>query len=703
MKSSSFILLFLFFIVPAYSQQAPQPYGPLPNQVQLKWHEIEMYCLVHYGVNTYLDHEWGYGDEDPQLINPTKFDARQIVGAAKAGGFKGVIVVAKHHDGLCLWPTASTSHNISHSKWRAGKGDLVKDYQMACKQLGVNFGIYCSPWDRNNADYGKAAYLDTFRAQLNELFSNYGALFMTWFDGANGGNGYYGGARENRNIDRTSYYDWNVNWAITRKLQPTAAIFGDLGLDVRWIGNEEGIAGETCWATYTPLAPDPSKEPANGYAQTDRATEGTRNGKFWMPAECDVPLRPGWFYHDSQDTQVRTPSELLDIYYASVGRGAGLDLGLAPNKEGLLDQADVASLKTFGELLKQTFAQNLALGARLTASNVRGNNSARFGPRFLLDNNRYTYWATDDKVKKPSLTLVLPVGKAFNVIRLRENIKLGQRIGSVAIDVMQDGKWKEIATATSIGPNRLIRLGRLVSARQIRLRVTSSPVCIALSDFGLYREPLHLKAPRIKREKDGTIQISAPDENVSLRYTLDGSLPGRDSRLYTSGFSLPQGGMVTARSFDLKETPGDASMHIFGISKKEWRVLSAVAQSTANNAIDEDEASNWTSVDQSAPFPQDIVIDMNQPETIQAFTYLPRQDKKYEGLINQYVYYTSDNGMDWKMAREGEFSNMEANPVQQMVFLKNPVKARYFKFSAVHTNHGKGISVAELGVVTRYK
>jgi alpha-L-fucosidase len=467
----------------------PAPFGPLPTKAQLTWSEMGMYCLIHFGVNTYLDHEWGYGDEDPSLVNPVRFDARQIVTAAKAGGFKGIVVVAKHHDGLCLWPTKTTTHSIAHSTWRNGKGDILREYQKACAALGMRMGIYCSPWDRNNPAYGTPAYLAIYRAQLKELYSNYGPLFMSWHDGANGGDGYYGGAREKRTIDRSVYYDWDSTWRITRQMQPDATIFGDVGPDVRWVGNEEGHAGETCWATFTPQAPDPGRKPANGYCNTDLSPEGMRTGAYWMPAECDVPLRPGWFYHASQDMQVRTPAQLLDLYYASVGRGADLDLGLSPNKEGLLDVHDVQSLKTFGDLVRRTFAVNLAQGARIHASNVRGNDASRFGPAFLLDDDRYSYWATDDSVTTPSVTFNMGHPVTFNVIRLRENIKLGQRIDSIAVDVLSGGQWQQIATATSIGANRLIRLRRNVAAAQVRLRVTGAPVCVALSDFGLYREP----------------------------------------------------------------------------------------------------------------------------------------------------------------------------------------------------------------------
>ena len=489
MKISLLTGLACLFIIGAFGQSAPKPYGPLPTKGQLQWQETEMYCIIHFGPDTYTDKEWGYGDEDPKIVNPAKFDAMQIVGYAKAGGFKGIVVVAKHHDGFCMWPTKTTEHSISHSPYKNGKGDILREYRDACNKLGMKMGVYCSPWDRNSPLYGKPEYVkDVYRKQLQELYSNYGPLFIVWHDGANGGDGYYGGAKEVRKIDRSTYYGWDETWGIARKLQPNAVIFGDVGPDVRWVGNEQGHAGETCWATYTPHAPDEGKAPGNGYVKDYEGTEGQRDGKYWMPAECDVSLRPGWFYHKEQDEKVKSPDSLMRLYYMSVGRGACLDLGLSPNQNGKLSKEDAASLDGFGTSLEATFKTNLAKGATLKASNVRGNDLAKFGPANLLDENRYSYWATDDNIKTPELILDLHKKKLFNIIRLRENIKLGQRIDGIAVDAWQNGKWQQIASATSIGGNRLIRLPKDIETNKVRLRITKSPVCIALSDFGLYKE-----------------------------------------------------------------------------------------------------------------------------------------------------------------------------------------------------------------------
>ncbi len=702
MKKRLLTIFLVLKTVCGFSQPAPKPYGALPNKQQLNWHEMEMYCIIHFGVNTYTDKEWGYGDEDPAMINPTKFDAKQIVGAAKAGGFKGVVIVAKHHDGLCIWPTKTTERNISKTNFRNGKGDMVKEYQQACQQLGLQMGLYCSPWDRNNAYYGKPEYVEIYRNQLKELYSNYGKLFISWHDGANGGDGYYGGAKEVRKIDRSKYYGWPENWAITRKMQPSAAIFGDAGPDVRWVGNEEGHAGETCWATFTPEAIEAGQTPANGNVKYWLSTEGTRNGKYWIPAECDVPLRPGWFYHASQNLQVKSPYTLLDLYYKSVGRSANLDLGLSPNKQGLLDEEDVASLKQFGQILKQTFAVNLAADAKVSATNIRGKNSTKYGPKFLFDNNRYTYWATDDAVKTPELTLDLGSKKTFNVIRLRENIKLGQRIEAFEVDAWKDEKWQNIASATSIGSNRLLRLPQNVTTNKVRLRITKSPVCTALSDFGLYKEPAHLSAPKINRDKKGMVSIVTDAPVSSLRYTLDGSSPTTKSALYTKPFLLENGGLVRAVAFEGAKN-GEVSSVQLELSKADWKIITKDQTRThPENTVDEDQKTLWNTLktDSTQAFsPAQIDIDLGKTISIKAFTYLPRQDKKLAGTVDQYSFYASKNGTDWEEIASGEFSNIRANPISQTISLPKSVSTRFIRFVGKRSVSGNGITAAEIGVI----
>jgi len=465
----------------------PAPFGALPSSRQLRWQETETNAFLHFTVNTFTGKEWGDGAEDPGLFNPSNFDPDAILVALKAGGMKGVILTCKHHDGFCLWPTRTTEHCIRNSRWRGGKGDVVRDISRAAARHGLKFGVYLSPWDRNNPDYGKPAYISTYREQLTELLTHYGEIFEVWFDGANGGDGYYGGARENRTIDKHTYYDWQHTWQLVRRLQPKAVIFSDVGPDIRWTGNEKGYAGETCWTTFDPVSADGGPA-APGNIVSGASVTGTRFGAHWMPAECDVSIRPGWFWHESEDAHVKTPEQLMELYFKSVGRGANLLLNIPPNRHGLLSPEDVRSLEEFHRHLQSAFEENLASKATLRASNVRGNRN-RYGPQSLLDGNRDSYWATDDPVCTPELIVYFKHPVRFNVIRLREAIQLGQRIGAYALDAWGNDAWTQIAQGTSVGSCRLVPLADAIEATRLRLRITNSPVCIALTELAVFLQP----------------------------------------------------------------------------------------------------------------------------------------------------------------------------------------------------------------------
>jgi alpha-L-fucosidase len=339
----------------------PAPYGAVPSECQVQWSEMEFYNFLHFTVNTFTDKEWGYGDEDPAIFNPSAFDADAIVATLKAAGSRGIILTCKHHDGFCLWPTKTTEHCIRGSPYKDGRGDIVKELSEAAQRHGLKFGIYLSPWDRNNASYGTPRYIETYRQQLRELLTGYGPIFEVWHDGANGGDGYYGGAREKRLINKLHYYDWQNTWALERQFQPGAVLFSDVGPDVRWVGNEKGIAGEPCWATYTPRSQNGGSG-SPGDVVEQESTSGTRNGKYWMPAECDVSIRPGWFWHPSENTMVKTARELLDLYLESVGRGASFLLNVPPDRRGLIYEVDADSLRGFGKLVASTFGQKLSFG-----------------------------------------------------------------------------------------------------------------------------------------------------------------------------------------------------------------------------------------------------------------------------------------------------------------------------------------------------
>ena len=465
----------------------PQPYGAIPSGRQIAWHEMQYTAFLHFTVNTFTGQEWGYGDEDPNIFQPERFDADAIALALKSAGVAGFILTSKHHDGFCLWPTKTTEHSVRGSSWKGGQGDVVGDLAGAARRAGLKFGVYLSPWDRNNPHYGTARYIEIYRQQLTELLTQYGPIFEVWHDGANGGDGYYGGAREKRTIDKRSYYDWPKTWELVRQLQPLAVIFSDVGPDVRWVGNERGIAGDPCWAAYDPVGADGGPASPGDVRERESPT-GTRHGSRWLPAECDVSIRPGWFWHESENARVKTPVQLIDLYYKSVGRGANLLLNVPPNRLGRLQEEDVNSLRGLYSYVQATFRDDLAPQAKVTASNVRGEDST-YAATNLIDGQAHTSWATDDEVHVAYAVLDFKRGVTFSAIAVKEDIRYGQRVDAFAVERWNGGGWEQVAQGTSIGPRRLLRLNDPVTASRVRLRVTQASASPVLSQFSLFAEP----------------------------------------------------------------------------------------------------------------------------------------------------------------------------------------------------------------------
>ncbi|MDR0845233.1 MAG: alpha-L-fucosidase [Tannerella sp.] len=457
----------------------PEALFPVPNENQLAWHDREQYAFIHFNINTFTDKEWGYGDEDPSLLNPTEFNAEQWATAIKEAGLKGIILTCKHHDGLCLWPSAFTEHSVKNSPFRDGKGDMVKEVSDACRKYGLFFGVYLSPWDRNFAQYATPEYITYYRNQLTELLSNYGEISEVWFDGANGGDGYYGGARERRKIDNRTYYDWPNTHAIVRKLAPKAVIFSDAGPDIRWCGNESGFAGETNWNTISVDTLYPGKSNI-----TKLLNAGSEDGTSWLPAEVDVSIRPGWFYHAAQDEKVRTPENLLKLYLESVGRGANLLLNLPPDRRGLIHENDVKALKDWKKLIDATFANNLAANAKASANTSRGK-SRQYAAANVTDGDKETYWATDDAVKSGSLEIDLGKSQKINYILIQEYIRLGQRVKTFSVDVWKENAWVSVASGTTIGHKRILPLGA-VEASKVRINITDAKACPLISTVEVY-------------------------------------------------------------------------------------------------------------------------------------------------------------------------------------------------------------------------
>jgi alpha-L-fucosidase len=484
-SSSIFIPAILYLFVSTLSVQAqrkinpPAPVLPVPTDKQLRWHNMEMNAFVHFSMNSFTDKEWGYGDESPSLFNPDSLNADQWAITLKDAGFQGLIFTAKHHDGFCLWPSPYTDHSVKSSPWKNGHGDVVKEISEACHKNNLKFGIYLSPWDRHESSYSRPEYIQYYRRQLKELFTNYGPVFEMWFDGANGGDGYYGGSREIRRINKEVYYDWPATLKMVRQLQPNVLFFSDAGPDMRWSGNEEGEAGVTNWNT---ISADTLYAGKSGIE--DLLNRGSEEGKNWIPQEADVSIRPGWFYHSAEDSLVKSPQQLFDIYLTSVGRGSTLLLNVPPDNHGLIHDNDVKSLQGFKKLVDAAFKKNLAKGARIRASNSRGG-SVVYGASRLTDGRSDTYWATDDSVHTAEIDITFVKEEKVKYILLQEYIQLGQRVKSFSADVWKNGQWMQAGEGTTIGHKRILAIDPTSTSR-VRVRILQSKACPVLSEIGLY-------------------------------------------------------------------------------------------------------------------------------------------------------------------------------------------------------------------------
>jgi alpha-L-fucosidase len=669
--------------------EAPAPCGPVPSENQMRWQEMEYYAFVHFSLNTYTDQSWGYGNEDINLFNPKELDCRQWARICKEAGMKGIIITAKHHCGFCLWPSKFTEYSVKNAPWKDGKGDVVHEMADACKEYGLKLGIYLSPWDRNSAVYGKPEYITYFRNQLTELLTNYGPVFEVWFDGANGGDGYYGGANETRIIDRTTYYDWKNTYAMIRKLQPGIMIWNDGGdrADLRWVGTEEGNVGETNWSLLNDT----------GEVAWNMLHYGLETGNAWVPAEVNTSIRPEWFYHPAENAKVKSVPQLMDIYYSSIGRNGSLLLSFPIMPNGLIHPNDEKAALEFAKAVKESFAVNLDSNAKAEASNVRGN-ARQFNATKALDNDKDTYWATDDSVTTASLTIDLGKPTLFNRFLVQEYIRLGQRVKAFTVEAFVDGNWKEVANATTIGYKRILRFPS-VNASKVRFSITNSKSCPLISNIGIYNAPVFLNAPSITRNKSGDVTIITNDIGPVFYYTTDGSEPSVNSTMYTAPFPADGKLEVRAIAYDpatKKSSP--VGYEKFDISKKEWKIV-GTADENAYAALDGNISSTWHQRSDHK-MPVDLTIDLGNRYTVCGFKYLPDQARWSSGIITNYRFYVSDDTIKWKQVDQGEFSNINNSPVLQV---KNftTVTARYIRLRALKTTWGDEVAgYAEVDVIT---
>lgn len=457
----------------------PEPILPVPEPKQVEWQQMETYAFIHFGLNTFNDREWGYGDTDPKTFNPTNLDCEQWAQTLVKAGMKGVILTAKHHDGFCLWPFEGTDYSVKNSPWKNGQGNVVKELSEACKKYGLKFAVYLSPWDRHQANYGTPEYLPYFYAQLHDLLTNYGPVFEVWFDGANGGDGWYGGAKDIRTIDRKNYYNYPRIYEMLDSIQPQAIIFSDGGPGCRWVGNEKGFAGATNWSFLRKGEVHP------GYDKSYELQYGHPDGNQWVPAECDVSIRPGWFYHPEEDDRVKSPDQLVDLYYRSVGHNATLLLNFPVDRRGLIHPVDSANAVRFHEMIQQQLKTNLVAGMIPKVSNERGGD---FVASALTDDNFDTYWATEDGVTTADIEFSFDTPTRMNRMMLQEYIPLGQRVKAFVVEYLDKDTWLPVKLneeTTTIGYKRLLRF-ETVETKGIRIRITDARGPLCLSNVGVY-------------------------------------------------------------------------------------------------------------------------------------------------------------------------------------------------------------------------
>ena len=447
----------------AYSQQTAQsvnslsPCGPVPTENQLWWQDLEMYAFIHYSMNTYTDQEWGFGNEDLQLFNPSDLDCRQWARVCKQAGMRGIIFTAKHHCGFCMWPSQYTEYSVKNTPWKQGKGDVVRELADACREEGLKFAVYLSPWDRNHPEYGRKEYVTYFRNQLRELLTNYGDIFEVWFDGANGGDGWYGGANEKRTIDRTTYYEWPETYRMIRLLQPHCLIWNDGSDrgDLRWVGTEAGNVGETNWSLLN----------KDGEVTWNMLHYGLEDGDSWVPGETNTSIRPGWFYHETENAHVKSLSKLMDTYYKSVGRNSTLLLNfpIAPN--GRIHPIDSLRGIAFNKMIHEVFKTDLAANAK---KHTKKNET-------IIDFGKPT---------------------AFNRFVAEEDIRYGQRVKKFSLEAEINGKWQPLKDAlveqgdglTTIGHRRIICFPT-VNATRLRLTILDAKCQPVIKRTSVYLAP----------------------------------------------------------------------------------------------------------------------------------------------------------------------------------------------------------------------
>jgi alpha-L-fucosidase len=645
--------------------------------------------FVHFGPNTFTDVEWGNGKEDPKIFNPTDLDCRQWAATAKAAGMKAIIITAKHHDGFCLWQSNYSTHTVRESAWKEGKGDVLKELSEACKEFGLKFGVYLSPWDQNHPTYGTPEYNQTFANTLTEVLGSYGHVFEQWFDGACG----------EGNNGKRQIYDWSLFNKTVYDLQPHAMIFSDVGPGCRWMGNESGVAGETNWSTLNTKGFAPGADAPD----TKILNSGDVNGENWIPAETDVSIRPGWFYSPATDDKVKSLGHLVDIYYTSIGRNSNLLLNVPPDRRGQIHPNDSTRLMEFRKIIDETFSRNLLNDALVTSSNVR-NKSKKYQPENLTDEKYDSYWATDDSVTEATLSFELKGEKTFNRLMLQEYIPLGQRVKSFSVEYWNGKEWEFLARRTTIGYKRILCFP-IITTNKLRVKIDAL-ACPVLNKIGLYKAPEILETPVISRGRNGMVRISCKSADPVIHYTTDGNEPDAKSPVYKEPFELYSGGTVKVKAYIENGTKsGETLTADYDIAKGKWSVLGESEEIKAGRmerAIDDNENTAGSASSSQDGKNQYLAIDLGETLTLKGFYYIPVA-KNAACNIAKYNFLTSADGKKWTaVVNNATFGNIKNNPVRQDVRFDKEVKTRYIKLECAESTCGnKDVTIAELGVLTK--
>ena len=475
MKTFILTLLLSLLFFSCISQNPPQPYGAVPSERQLIWHNMKYHAFIHFGPNTFTDIEWGHGKESPDVFDPTELDCRQWAKVIKEAGMEGAIITAKHHDGFCLWPSKYSTHTVRESQWREGKGDVLQELSEACREFGIKFGIYVSPWDRNHPTYFTEEYNTVFKNMLEEVLTNYGEVYYVFFDGA------FSVGPDGKRQE----YDWVGFTDVVRRCQPNAVIFSDAGPDVRWIGNERGYAAETNWCTVKKGVFYPGIPGVNDQLQT-----GHEDGELWIPSEVNTSIRPGWFYHKQEDDRVKSLNRLIDNWYHSVGMNGNFLLNLPPDTRGLIHENDIKRLMELKAYRDEAFSLNLAENASASTTQTRGK---IFNAKKAIDGNPNTYWATDDDVLNVSIELDFGQAKDINALLIQEYITLGQRVKSFSIEALHENKFEQIAAGITIGNRRIVKFNTIRTQKlKINISAKASPL---ISNLEVYFVPEQRREP----------------------------------------------------------------------------------------------------------------------------------------------------------------------------------------------------------------